>query len=80
MGNNESTNRPIVTRKLISLITKNGFVNKKGTKHGKYERDGDSHVIMVPRHKNVTSGLSKRMCKELIELHGFSKKDILKLF
>jgi HicA-like toxin of HicAB toxin-antitoxin system len=79
MGN-KSINRPIVTRKLVKLITNNGFVNAKGTKHGKYVREGDDHKIMVPRHKTLSPGLSARMCKELQEKHAFSEEEILKLF
>lgn len=79
MGN-KSIKRPIVTRKLIKLITKHGFSNDKGTKHGKYTREGDEHKIMVPRHKTISPGLSQQICKELIEKHGFSESDVLGLF
>lgn len=77
---NVSTAKPIVTRKLISLIQRKGFHNDKGTKHGKYTRDGDDHKIMIPRHKKLSPGLSSAMCKELIEKHNFTEKEISKLF
>jgi len=78
MGNNSHT-KPIVTRKLISLITKHGFYNKKASKHGKYTRDKDDHTIMIPRAKELSPGLSQQIRKELIELHGFQEKDLKKL-
>jgi hypothetical protein len=76
----KSTNRPIITRKLIALIISQGFFNDKGTKHGKYAREGDEHKIMIPRHKELSPGLSSAMCKDLKEKHGFTEEDILKLF
>jgi hypothetical protein len=79
MGN-KSTHKPIVTRKLISLIISKGFYNAKGTKHGKYTREGDDHKIMIPRHKQLKPGLSADMCKELKEKHQFSDEEISRLF
>jgi len=78
MGGNSKT-RPIVRRKMINLLTRNGFTNNKGAKHGKYERSSDAHKIMVPRHKVISPGLSQQLRKELVELHGFSQKDVDKL-
>jgi len=78
MGNNSHT-KPIVTRKLISLILKHGFRNKKASKHGKYYREGDEHTIMVPRDKKLSPGLSQQIRKELIQLHGFQEKDLKRL-
>lgn len=76
----KSIKKPIVTRKLIALIKKNGFYNAKGTKHGKYQRDGDDHKFMVPRHKTISPGLSQQMCKELIDIHGIDEHKVMKLF
>jgi hypothetical protein len=78
MGNNSHT-KPIVTRKLIALLKKHSFYNKKASKHGKYTRDTDEHTIMVPRDKQISPGLSQQIRKELIELHGFQEKDLRKL-
>lgn len=75
-----STYRPIVTNKLIKLITKYGFINDKGTKHGKYTREGDDHKIMVPRKRTLSPGLSDQIAKDLRDKHGFDKNDILSLF
>jgi predicted RNA binding protein YcfA (HicA-like mRNA interferase family) len=77
---NKSKHKPIVTRKLIKLIERNGFINDSGTKHGKYVREGDDHKIMVPRHKKLTPGLSAAICKELVEKHNFTEQDVLGLF
>lgn len=76
----DTTFKPIVTRKLIALLIRKGFINKKGTKHGKYAREGDGHKVMVPRHSKLTPGLSTAMAKELIEKHGFSREEIKELF
>lgn len=80
MGTEDNFYRPITTKKLISLLERNGFVNDKGTKHGKYVRDGDDHKVMVPRHKKITSGLSQQICKELIEMHKINESEVRKLF
>jgi len=72
--------RPLVTHKLIALIVRKGFVSAKGTKHGKYKREGDEHIVMVPRHSELSSGLSRAMCLELIEKHNFTDEEVLDLF
>lgn len=79
-SSNKSTNRPIVTRKLVALIQRHGFYNDKGTKHGKYSRENDDHKIMVPRSRKLSPGLSSVICKELREKHGFSEEDTMGLF
>lgn len=78
--NKQSTHRPIVTRKLIALITKKGFYNDKGTKHGKYTRDTDDHKIMIPRHKKLSPGLSQGICDDLKNKHSFTDEEIMTLF
>jgi predicted RNA binding protein YcfA (HicA-like mRNA interferase family) len=75
----KSLTTPISTRKLISFLTKNGFYNKKGSKHGKYVRDTDNHACMVPRAKELSPGLSHQYRKELVEKHGFTEDDVLKI-
>jgi hypothetical protein len=79
MGKRKSLTTPIVTRKLITLLTRNGFYNKKGTKHGKYVRDSDDHVFMVPRHSPISPGLSQQYRKELMEKHGFTEDKVLSI-
>ena len=78
--NKFSTYRPIVTNKLIALLKANGFYNEKAAKHGKYTRDSDDHKIMIPRARKLSPGLSKQICKDLVDLHGFNKEDIEQLF
>lgn len=80
MGSKSNYYRPIVTRKLIILLLSNGFISDKGTKHGKYTREGDEHKIMVPRHKKLSAGLSAALCKELIEKHNFTDEEVSTLF
>lgn len=36
--------------------------------------------IMIPRHKKLSPGLSAKIGKELVELHGFTEEDVLNLF
>jgi len=80
MGKKPSTYRPIVIRKLVSLIKSHGFYNDKGTKHGKYARDGDEHKIMIPRGRKTSSGLSQQLCSELIKIHKIPEDDVMRLF
>lgn len=72
--------RSIKTKKLLALLVRSGFINQKGTKHGKYTRTDDGSVLVVPRHKNLSPGVSKQICETLEKQFKISKTEIKKLF
>ena len=72
--------RAIKTKKLIALLVRQGFINAGGTKHGKYVRNDHQDVIVVPRHRHISSGTSKQICELLEKTFDVPKKELDKLF
>lgn len=71
--------KTIKSKKLIALLVRNGFVSKLGSKHGKYENESKI-VIVIPRHRVLSPGVSKEICEVLEKQVKVPKEELKKLF
>ena len=72
--------RTIKTRKLIALLVRQGFVSVGGSKHGKYIHQESNKILIVPRHRKITQGTAREICKSLEKEYKISREEIIKIF
>ena len=68
------------SKRIVKLLKRNGFEYIGGTKHEKYRRDEDDHIVVVPRHKVITPSTTKSICEDLRDLHGIDEDEIKTIF
>lgn len=65
-------------RRIKKFLKKNGFTIEEGAKHTKAIHDETQTVIIFPRSKTISSGVTKDVCDKLVKL-GFNKEEIEKM-
>jgi len=52
------------TRKIINRLKAEGWVNLGGAKHDKFEHPERDETLIVPRHKELSSGVARSIARQ----------------
>ncbi len=62
------------SKKLKKFLKSNGFSFDEGGEHTLATNE-NGVILVIPRHKTISSGVTQKICKKLVEI-GFDKDEV----